>query len=302
MGSFNHLRLCAGVLTALAIGSTFAQSVHPPFQSTIWIDSALITPRDRSSYDSHVYAGTTEHWAYDIRQEDPWVLMNTYVFNVAWDEDMMCLGMVDTTYADRDSAWALVKLYAKSLGRLPRTLRQGVKGFIIMGGDTVWSCNSDSTINIHHEWGLERVIDGFMEEVFIHECSHASIDPLYETDSAWVKAVREDGRSVSDYANNTPSEDMAESFLPWLAERYLPQRISHEYIDLTNAAIPHRIAFFDRIPMDANPLNYDDGETPRGSTDTEVLMAPPVRKEIAVPRTIRPVHVCGGKIPPRPER
>ena len=55
----------------------------------------------------------------------------------------------------------------------------------------------------------------------IHEAAHTSLDThLYRTQQ-WEEAVAADGRFISDYARDFPTrEDIAESYVVWMATRY----------------------------------------------------------------------------------
>ena len=57
--------------------------------------------------------------------------------------------------------------------------------------------------------------------------------------------------AVSTYARDNPTrEDVAESFLPYYALRYLPERLSEADKAAIRNAIPHRIAYFDEQELD----------------------------------------------------
>ena len=60
-----------------------------------------------------------------------------------------------------------------------------------------------------------------MDEVFVHEAAHTSLDGrIYDTDE-WYDAVTADGKFISDYAREFPErEDIAETYLVWFATRY----------------------------------------------------------------------------------
>jgi hypothetical protein len=53
---------------------------------------------------------------------------------------------------------------------------------------------------------------------------------------------------------NPQREDVAESFLCYLAVRYRPARISKADADKILGTIPNRIAYFDALPLDMDPI------------------------------------------------
>ena len=62
------------------------------------------------------------------------------------------------------------------------------------------------------------------------------------------KAQKNDGIFISAYAENSPEmEDIAESFLPWLLLRCLPDRISSNDKTKIQKAIPNRLEYFDSL-------------------------------------------------------
>jgi len=60
---------------------------------------------------------------------------------------------------------------------------------------------------------------------------------------------------ISTYAQDNPTrEDIAESFLPYVALRYRRDRISDELASTFETTIPKRILFFDSVVRDMYPL------------------------------------------------
>ena len=97
--------------------------------------------------------------------------------------------------------------------------------------------------------------DGIAEETLIHEASHTSLDADYAADPAWLNAQQADPTFISTYARDNPTrEDIAESFLPYVALRYRRGRITDELSATIEATIPNRILFFDSNVRDMYPL------------------------------------------------
>jgi len=64
-------------------------------------------------------------------------------------------------------------------------------------------------------------VDGILDETFIHEAVHTSLDPCIYGSEEWNAAVAADNFFISDYARDFPErEDIAESWLVWFATRY----------------------------------------------------------------------------------
>lgn len=96
---------------------------------------------------------------------------------------------------------------------------------------------------------------GILEEVLVHEGSHTSLDASHATSSRWLAAQKADGNFISTYArDNSKREDVAESFLPYLAVKYRSDRISKDLKDLINNTIPNRMKYFDNLSLNVSPV------------------------------------------------
>lgn len=71
----------------------------------------------------------------------------------------------------------------------------------------------------------------------------------------WLAAQAADGNFISTYARDNPDrEDIAESFLPYLAARHRADRISEELARTIGTTIPNRMRYFDALDLDLYPL------------------------------------------------
>jgi hypothetical protein len=81
------------------------------------------------------------------------------------------------------------------------------------------------------------------------------LDSYYANHPEWRAAQQSDPDFISTFAEDFPdSEDIAESFLPYLAVRDRADRISSSLEDVINNTIPARIVFFDGLTLDMHPL------------------------------------------------
>ena len=150
----------------------------------------------------------------------------------------------------------------------------------ISASNNVWQGNrSYGIFHIYTGQGREYIRDGFVEEVFLHEGGHLSLDLAHVNSAGWRAAQEADGVFISDYARDFPErEDIAESILPYFAVRYRPERLT-EAARVCDLGRPSRIVWststsrgFDMSPYRA-----------RGST-TRVLAVSPFQPR----RTWRP--------------
>jgi hypothetical protein len=116
------------------------------------------------------------------------------------------------------------------------------------------------------------------EEALVHEAGHTSLH--FDTSAAWRAAQQADHEFISDYAHDFPdSEDVPESFLPYLAVRLKPNRIDAATRATIVATMPNRIFYLDSIAADVRPMLRAPGTTagqgsPAGSTyEVEMLVA-----------------------------
>ena len=170
---------------------------------------------------------------------------------------------VHSDTGSREDARALVDVYAPIFGRLPWALRQHVREIELHGQDEGCCCNAllyddpdpsagsirCRTAGTNHE--AER---GFMEEAFLHEAVHVSLDPDHRLAAGWLEAQRSDPTSISDYARDNPrTEDLAETFSAWFAVRFRPDRITADQQRKILDAVPARLAYLDRQGFDMAP-------------------------------------------------
>jgi len=149
--------------------------------------------------------------------------------------------------------------YAHLIGQLPTTLRQDVKEVWIHKGTEPFGGGNQSIL-IHTGQAENYIQDGILEETLVHEACHTSLDASHATSAEWIKAQELDTTFISTYAQENPTrEDIAESFLLWMAVRYRLSVLSE--IDITNItqAIPHRLKYFDSLKVDLYPFEESEG-------------------------------------------
>jgi hypothetical protein len=245
-------------LTLLLAGGLFLTSpgpadAAPPYGGTIFIDPDIITAADPTTYLSTTNAGRGNRWMYDRRAND-WVFLNAFLFNATFLDGLQIEIQVNPEFIDQTAARAEALKYAPVIGRLPACLRADVQTvWIHKGLQPFGGCNNN--LLIHTGQAIQYEADGILEETFVHEASHTSLDAGFAAAPGWLAAQTADGEFISTYARDNPTrEDVAESFLPWLAVRHRPARISAAMANTISQTIPHRMAFFDAQSLDMYPL------------------------------------------------
>jgi len=183
----------------------------------------------------------------------------------------------------KTKAESLANSYAFMIGQMPNVLLQRLDAahiFADIKGVSNAGAN-DRTIDIHPagESGYSKY-GNTIEELFMHELVHASLDkPIYgvykpinkkrhknETIESkklswrdWREAVKKDKKKyINDYAKTSIHEDLAESFIAWVALRYKSKRLPNIKIQEIENNIPNRIIFFDKQNFDMYPLTLNN--------------------------------------------
>ena len=255
-------------MVVLIFGCTLAAAEHiaPPFNATLWrLRGELITDADPTSFRRAEYTGEHERHMLIASDTGSCCLRSyemAHVFDVEF-RDRRVEFQVHSDTGSSEEARALVDVYAPIFGRLPWALRQHVREIELHGQDEGCCCNAAfydnpdpsagaircKTAGTNHE--AER---GFMEEIFMHEAVHVSLDPDHRLAAGWLEAQQSDPTFISDYARDRPRhEDLAETFSAWFAVRFRPDRITADQQQKILDAVPGRLAYLDRQGFDMAP-------------------------------------------------
>lgn len=226
----------------------------PPFTGgTNFLYPNIITPSDPSSIKSTTYTGRGVRQVFD-RRVNNWVNINAYLFNVIWNDGITSEAVVNPEFGSLDSAKVEAEKYARIIGQLPNCLRTDVDQIWINKGVQVFG-GGNKAILIHTGQSAIYEAAGFLEETFVHEATHTSLDFSHGASSGWKTAQNKDGNFISTYARDFPDrEDVAESFLAWLMARYRASKISAADFNKITQTIPSRLAYFDGQSFNLYPF------------------------------------------------
>ena len=227
-----------------------------PFHGTIFIDPDIVTPDDPTTFLSLVYIGTAERVMFDRRIAD-WVTLNPFLFIADYDDSIQIEIQINPEFSELPSARFQAEKFAPIIGQLSTELRKDVKTVWIHKGNYPFGGGNNNLL-IHTDYSKLNYEDqGILEETLIHEAAHTSLDAYHANDSLWNIAQILDCRFISSYAQENPlREDIAESFLPYFAIRYRPERISNELKKIIESSIPNRIIYFDKMDFNMYPVKY----------------------------------------------
>jgi hypothetical protein len=243
--------LVAAVMIGLLASTASAQT--PPYSGTIFNDPDIITASDPTLFRTITYAGRGKREVFD-RRKDRFVTINAYLFNATYSDGLKIEAQVNPEFGSRTIARARARKYAIVVGRLPRVQRVEIRMLWIHKGKQPFGGGVRHLL-IHTGQSGEYERDGILEETLVHEAAHTALDGKHAAARGWLAAQRADPTFISTYAQDNPTrEDIAESFLPWLALRYRRDRIDAAYADTVQQAIPNRLAYFDARRFNVAPI------------------------------------------------
>ena len=113
----------------------------------------------------------------------------------------------------------------------------------------------NNNLLIHVGQGDLYLAQGILEETFVHEATHTSLDADHAASAGWLLAQSKDVNFISMYARDAPArEDVAERVLAWLAVRYRANRIGPSLRATIEQVIPNRMAYFDSLNLVILPV------------------------------------------------
>lgn len=228
--------------------------VPPPFNGTIFLDPDILTPTDPSTFTRLTYSGQAQRKMFDRRVND-WITTNPFLFKANYTDGLSIEFQVNPEFKTVAEAEIQALKYAEVIGKLPIVLRKDVKtSWIHLGTQPFGGGNNNLLIHIGQSTVYEK--EGILEETLIHEAAHTSLDAAHAASKGWINAQNTDPSFISTYALDNPRrEDIAETFLLYVALRYRSDRISTSLKDKIIETVPNRIKYFDSQNFNMNPIN-----------------------------------------------
>ena len=228
-----------------------------PYGGTIFVDSDIIISSDSSTLEEVTYTGQGIKTIFDRRLND-WITVNAFLFEVVWNDGLSSEAVINPEFETVELAEIEAEKYGWSIGQLPHCLRIDVNEIWVNKGVELFGGGNNSIL-IHTGQTVFYENDGILEETLVHEASHTSLDAMHAASAGWLNAQNLDGGFISDYAEDFPNrEDIAESFLMWMAVRYREDRISTQDFNLITEAIPNRLNYFDEIVCNLFPFQVEN--------------------------------------------
>jgi len=222
---------------------------------TVFLTPDLITSESPSDLVEVTFTGSEERETFD-RRVNSFVVSESHIFtaNYRCAPDPVEI-VVNAEFSD-EQAEGEAQRFAFVLGQMPLGLRGLVHEIWVHDGNEP-AGGGNNSILVHSVYADES--KNFIEEVFLHEGAHTSLDYDFVgvVDRAiWSEAVTSDGSFISGYAEEFPErEDISESysaFLIWALHRN--QGIFSESAAGIEALIPARLQYFESLGSDFGPL------------------------------------------------
>jgi hypothetical protein len=165
---------------------------------------------------------------------------------------------IDRDFQTQEAARTEALRYTPRLGKLPTALRRGVERVVVhQGGENVTAFSDVGLIVLYSDNATKRIGTHDLEETVFHESVHAAWDKGHASSAGWKDAQNKDDGFVTDYARKNPKgEDLAESALFAFTLIHHPDRIPKEAAAKIARAIPHRIAFVEKLLPKDKPLHF----------------------------------------------
>lgn len=241
-------------LVAAITATPATAATAPPFEGTVWIGPNIITPASASDLVSTEPAGKGYRTTYDRRSG--WVTQDAYLFIARFTGSKPAEIIVNPEFGSQDAAAAQAGFFARILGQLPRSCRSQVDALWIHAGNENLG-GGNRSILIHSDFANgDRA---FLEEGLLHECAHTSFDWDWGGTverPKWAAHVARDPGFISTYAADKPtSEDVAETFVPYLAWKLgAASGYTAAQLAAISQQIPNRLAYLDSLALNLAPL------------------------------------------------
>lgn len=222
------------------------------YWGTIFVDSSIIRSSDPSAFQRMIPKGRGERRVFD-RRTSGWISIQAYLYQIEWSDGLVTEAQVNPEFGDSLAPLEAEK-YAIEVGRIPTCLRRDIRFLWIHRGKQPFG-GGNHAILIHTGQSAEYERTGILEETLVHEASHTSLDETFARNTDWLVAQKADVNFISNYAKDNPiREDVAETFLLWMAVRQVPRRISQKTYDTVLAHIPNRLIFWDKQNLAMSPF------------------------------------------------
>ncbi|MBF16741.1 MAG: hypothetical protein CL740_07070 [Chloroflexi bacterium] len=226
----------------------FFEDTFIPYRGSIYISNNILNSSDNSTFTSIESIPDNLRTMYDFRNNGSWIKITPFLFKAKFSDDSEIEVQVNSEFENKTNAEKIALIYLEEIGRLPKLFRKNLETVSIHKGYENFGGGNNNFV-IHHDNGLELKKYGLLEEIFLHEGVHTSLDSDHSLSNAWINAQKSDnGNFISDYAKQYPKrEDLAETIPVCFALKYKRERLSDHTIEKIEKTIPNRIEYCNSV-------------------------------------------------------
>lgn len=236
------LCLCLTTLAAAPVPA-------PPYAGTLYeLSPDILTPKDPTTLIELTDQGKGNRVNFD-RRADKFGPVDVWLYRATYKGGRVIEVQVNQEFS-APAARKQAERFARIIGQLPHCLRRDIDALWIHAGDKpMGGGNRSVTIHVDQANWLEK--KGLLEEVFLHEASHTSLDGDHAKSAGWQAAQAKDKVAISNYARDFPQrEDVAETFPAWYAVRQRRARMPFAIVKKVEQTVPARLAYLDSLKLE----------------------------------------------------
>lgn len=224
-----------------------------PFSSTVYPTPGLLTQDSPSTYQQAVYQGQEQRLVFD-RRSDEYDTIDAYIYSITFDDEHTLTAIVNAEFNSEADAGSEAARFGQYIGQLPAVLRNEVDEVWVHKGRELWG-SVDNALYVHTDMTADYSDAGILEETLVHEAVHIALDDDHENSPDWLAAQISDDNFISTYAReNAATEDLAESFVMWMASRYMAESLTADTLNLIEAVMPARLSYFNQQSFNMSPV------------------------------------------------
>lgn len=289
-----------GLLTTAFVtiaGSPQTLASDPLYEGTVYISPHVLTPSSPSGLMSVAYNGLSNQRTFD-RRVNAWVSRNSHVFEARFECGRETVLVVVNSEFGRDEAEIQARRFARVLGQLPIGSRHAVHEIWIHDGNES-AGGGNNSILIHTGYADSQ--QPFLEEIFLHEAAHTSLDWAWGgvvSRDQWNVAANSDRRYISQYASAYPErEDVAESYGAFvLFEIAKTNSVLQVEAERIGAAIPNRLNYFRSLGPEFSPSQSVCSKTVPSQDPEQPKVTPPQGRKLILAGRGNGVRLLGASL------
>ena len=149
----------------------------PLFYGTIFVAPETLTESDPTSFESITSKEDANRKMFD-RRVDGWINIKPYLFEANFSDNLKIEVQVNPEFGTKEKAKQIALEYLPSIGRIPSYLRKDVETIWLHDGNENYG-GGNKNLLIHHVRTEEYIQKGILEETFMHEAVHTSLDEYH---------------------------------------------------------------------------------------------------------------------------